>query len=54
MNAFEHVLGRYAKQEADNHILTACLTAWATTDTHGANEVNFALLHLFGYHYESL
>jgi hypothetical protein len=30
MNAFEHVLGRYAKQEADNHILTACLTAWAT------------------------
>ena len=30
MNAFEHVLGRYAKQEADNHILTACLIAWAT------------------------
>jgi hypothetical protein len=30
MNAFEHVLGRYAKQEADNRILTACLTAWAT------------------------
>jgi TnpA family transposase len=30
MNAFEHVLGRYAKQEADDHVLTACLTAWAT------------------------
>jgi Tn3 transposase DDE domain len=30
MNAFEHVLGRYAKQETDDHILTACLTAWAT------------------------
>ena len=30
MNAFEHVLGRYAKQEADDHTLTACLTAWAT------------------------
>ena len=29
-NAFEHVLGRHAKQEADNHILTACLIAWAT------------------------
>ena len=39
MNAFEHVLGRYAKQEADDH----------STDTHGTNEVNFALLHLFGY-----
>ena len=31
MNAFERVLGGYVKQETDDHILTACLTAWATT-----------------------
>ena len=30
MNAFEHVLGRYAKQATDDHLLTACLIAWAT------------------------
>lgn len=27
---FEHVLGRYGKQGADEHILSACLIAWAT------------------------
>jgi len=30
MEAFEHVLGRYAKHEADHHTLTACLIAWGT------------------------
>ena len=27
---FEHVLGRYAKQDADDHTLIACLIAWAS------------------------
>lgn len=30
MEAFDHVLGRYVKQEQDNRILSACLVAWAT------------------------
>jgi hypothetical protein len=30
MDAFTHVLGRYAKQEADDRVLTACLVAWGT------------------------
>jgi TnpA family transposase len=30
MEAFEHVLGRYVKQESDDRVLTACLVAWAT------------------------
>ncbi len=30
MTCFEHVLGRYGKQAADEHILSACLIAWAT------------------------
>lgn len=30
MAAFEHVLGRYVKQERDDHVLTACLVAWGT------------------------
>jgi TnpA family transposase len=30
LDAFDHVLGRYVKQEADDHVLTACLIAWAT------------------------
>ena len=30
MDAFEHVLGRYAKQEADERLITAGLIAWAT------------------------
>jgi len=30
MESFEHVLGRYVKQEMDDHILTACLIAWGT------------------------
>jgi TnpA family transposase len=30
LDAFEHVLGRYAKQQADNRIIVACLIAWAT------------------------
>jgi hypothetical protein len=30
MDAFDHVLGRYAKQAADDCALTACLIAWAT------------------------
>jgi TnpA family transposase len=30
MEAFEHVLGRYAKQDADDHTLIACLMAWAS------------------------
>ena len=30
MFAFEHVLGRYTKQAADEDVLTACLLAWGT------------------------
>jgi len=30
MTCFEHVLGRYSKQTADERILSACLIAWAT------------------------
>jgi hypothetical protein len=30
MTSFEHVLGRYSKQAADDRILSACLVAWAT------------------------
>ncbi len=38
MTCFEHVLGRYSKQVADERILNACLVAWATNmglGTHG-------------------
>jgi TnpA family transposase len=30
MEAFEHVLGRYVKQEADDCAITACLVSWGT------------------------
>lgn len=30
LNAFDHRLGRYVKQEADEHRLAACLMAWGT------------------------
>jgi len=30
MEAFEHILGRYAKQPADDIAIIACLTAWGT------------------------
>lgn len=30
MEVFDHVLGRYAKQEADDRTISACLVAWAT------------------------
>jgi len=30
LEAFDHVLGRYARQEIDPHLLTACLLAWGT------------------------
>jgi hypothetical protein len=30
MDAFDHVLGRYGKQEADDLTLAACLMAWGT------------------------
>jgi hypothetical protein len=30
MDAFDHVLGRYTKQEADDRTITACLVAWGT------------------------
>jgi TnpA family transposase len=30
MEAFKHVLGRYAKQDADDHTMIACLIAWAS------------------------
>lgn len=30
MEAFEHILGRYAKQTVDDIAITACLTAWGT------------------------
>jgi TnpA family transposase len=28
--SFEHVLGRYRKQAADDHVISACLVAWGT------------------------
>ncbi len=30
MKVFDHVLGRYARQEADDPVITACLIAWGT------------------------
>jgi TnpA family transposase len=30
LDAFDHVLGRYAKQERDDHTMIACLIAWAS------------------------
>ena len=30
LDAFDHVLGRYVKQDADDRVLIACLIAWAT------------------------
>lgn len=30
MDAFTHVLGRYAKQVADDRVISACLVAWGT------------------------
>jgi TnpA family transposase len=30
MDAFDHVFGRYRKQQVDNRAITACLIAWAT------------------------
>ena len=30
VEAFEHVLGRYAKQARDDRILIACIIAWGT------------------------
>lgn len=30
MAAFDHVLGRYVKQETDDRAIAACLVAWGT------------------------
>jgi TnpA family transposase len=30
LDAFDHIVGRYVKQNADDRVLTACLIAWAT------------------------
>ena len=30
MDAFDHVLGRYTRQQIDPYTLTACLLAWGT------------------------
>ncbi|HLR22127.1 MAG TPA: Tn3 family transposase [Pseudogracilibacillus sp.] len=30
MEAFDHILGRYAKQPREDHVLVACLIAWGT------------------------
>jgi len=30
MDAFDHVLGRYAKQTADDRHIIACLVSWGT------------------------
>ena len=30
LDAFDHVVGRYVKQDADDRVLMACLIAWAT------------------------
>src|SRR6266436_7683449 len=48
MTCFEHVLGRYNKQAADDRILSACLVAWATNMGLGRmgdiSDLNFATL----------
>ncbi len=48
MTCFEHVLGRYSKQAADERILSACLVAWATNMGLGRmgdiSDINFATL----------
>ena len=60
MEAFEHVLGRYAKSNARLRLsvfdilfnnTTDVQPEVHSTDTHGTNEVNFAILHLFGYQF---
>ena len=40
MEAFEHVLGRYVKQPADERALTACLIAWGTNMGLGKRETS--------------
>jgi TnpA family transposase len=48
LDAFTHVLGRYAKQEADDRVLTACLVAWGTNMGLGKmgeiSDIGYALL----------
>lgn len=62
IKAFEHVLGRYHRQTVDEHeshfvfdILfnntTDIQPNIHSTDTHGTNEINFAILHSFGYQF---
>ena len=48
MTCFEHVLGRYSKQTADERCLRACLIAWATNMGLGRmgdiSDISFATL----------
>jgi hypothetical protein len=48
MTCFEHVLGRYSKQNVDEFILSACLIAWATNmglgRMGGISDIPFATL----------
>jgi len=48
IDAFEHVLGRYAKQTKEEQIIVACLTAWGTNMGLGRmgeiSDISFSLL----------
>lgn len=48
IDAFEHVLGRYAKQTKEDRIIVACLTAWGTNMGLGRmgeiSDISFSLL----------
>ncbi|MBU3158380.1 Tn3 family transposase [Clostridium frigoris] len=48
IDAFEHVLGRYAKQTKENRVIVACLTAWGTNMGLGRmgeiSDISFSLL----------
>ncbi|PRR81177.1 Tn3 family transposase [Clostridium vincentii] len=48
IDAFEHVLGRYAKQAKEDQVIVACLTAWGTNMGLGRmgeiSDISFSLL----------
>ncbi|MGO9688005.1 MAG: Tn3 family transposase, partial [Syntrophobacteraceae bacterium] len=48
LDAFEHVLGRYAKQSRDDRIIVACLIAWGTNMGLGrmgaTSDIDYSLL----------
>ena len=48
IDAFEHILGRYAKQNRENQVLVACLIAWGTNMGMGRmgeiSDIDYSLL----------